>query len=525
MHEKTVHVLWGCFLLWNLHIASSQTIHPGIKARATQRALDYGVQAGMEIIEQMVKERKIPDLKGNESLEFLKIDYVNYNFSNIKINAFSFPNTSLAFVPGVGIKVLTNHGTTNISTDWEVKSPLFQDTGGADLFLSGVYFTGVLILARNDFGQPTVKLQDCYAQVSHAQVSFSGELKVLYNSFAEPMEKPILRNLNEILCPIITSEVEALNANLSVLEVLTKIDNYTRLDYSLISSPEITENYLDLNLKGVFYPLENLTDPPFSPVPIVLPERSDSMLYIGLSKYFFKSASFAYFTAGAFNVTLSTKEISSHLIPNSQGLGSMLSRLAEIYILSQPLMVRIMATEPPVISLLPGNFTLDIPASIIILTQAENSTAETIVSMDFVASTSVGLVILGQRLICSLSLNRWSMNHLSASPLTFQIISRFRLSLPESSRGSIEVLRFENILSSIIHFGVLPLANAKLQQGFPLPHPHKISFVNSDVEVLEDLLLISTNLKYETSLKQPPSFPGWADLNLISRQLSGKPAP
>lgn len=42
MHEKTVHVLWGCFLLWNLHIASSQTIHPGIKARATQRALDYG---------------------------------------------------------------------------------------------------------------------------------------------------------------------------------------------------------------------------------------------------------------------------------------------------------------------------------------------------------------------------------------------------------------------------------------------------------------------------------------------------
>lgn len=31
--------------------------------------------------------------------------------------------------------------------------------------------------------------------------------------------------------------------------VLTKIDNYTLLDYSLISSPEITENYLDLNLK------------------------------------------------------------------------------------------------------------------------------------------------------------------------------------------------------------------------------------------------------------------------------------
>ncbi|KAK1341542.1 hypothetical protein QTO34_017957 [Cnephaeus nilssonii] len=489
MCTKMVQVLWGCFLLWNVYISSAWITHPGIKARATQRALDYGVQAGMEMIEQMAKERNLPDLKGSESLEFLKVDYVNYNFSNIKINALSFPNTSLAFVPGVGIKALTNHGTANISTNWEVKSPLFQDSGGADLFLSGVYFTGILNLARNDLGQPTVELRDCHAQVSHAHVSFSGELSVLYNSFAEPMEKPILKNLNEMLCPIITGEVEALNANLSMLEVLTKIDNYTLLDYSLMSSPEITENYIDLNLKGVFYPLENLADPPFSPVPFVLPERSDSMLYIGISEYFFKSASFAHFAAGAFNVTLSTKEI------------------AEIYILSQPFMIRIMATEPPVISLLPGNFTLDIPASIMLLTQSENSTAETIVSMDFVASTSVGLVILGQRLICSLSLNR------------------FRLSLPESNRGNIEVLRFENILSSILHFGVLPLANAKLQQGFPLPSPHKISFVNSDVEVLEHFLLISTDLKYETPLKQQPSFYGWEGLNLINGQWRGKPVP
>ncbi|XP_075863174.1 BPI fold-containing family C protein [Microcebus murinus] len=507
MHAKTIPVLWGCFFLWNLGISSSQTTYPGIKARATQRALDYAVQAGMEMIEQMVKERNIPNINGSESLEFLKVDYVNYNFSNIKINAFSFPNTSLAFVPGVGIKALTNHGTANISTNWEIKSPLFQDAGGADLFLSAIYFTGIVILTRDVSGHPTLKLQDCYAQVSHAHVSFSGELSVLYNSFAEPMEKPILKNINEMLCPIITGEVEALNANLSALEVLTKIDNYTLLDYSLIDSPEVTENYLDLNLKGAFYPLENLADPPFSPVPFVLPEGSDSMLYIGISEYFFKSASFAYFSAGAFNVTLSTKEISNYFVQNSQGFGNVLSRLAEIYILSQPFMVQIMATEPPVISLRPGNFTLDIPASIIMLTQPRNSTVETIVSMDFVASTSVGLVILGQRLICSLSLNR------------------FRLSLPEPNRSNIEVLKFENILSSILHFGVLPLANAKLQQGFPLPNPHKISLVNSDIEVLEGFLLISTDLKYETSSKRQPSFHGWEGLNLISRQWRGKPAP
>lgn len=65
-------------------------------------------------------------------------------------------------------------------------------------------------------------------------------------------------------------------------------------------------------------------------------------------------------------------------------------QIAEIYILSQPFMVRVMATEPPVISLQPGNFTLDIPASIVLLAQTENSTAEAIVSMDFVRPVGAG---------------------------------------------------------------------------------------------------------------------------------------
>lgn len=42
MHAKTAPVIWGCFLLWNFCSSSSQTIYPGIKARVTQRALDYG---------------------------------------------------------------------------------------------------------------------------------------------------------------------------------------------------------------------------------------------------------------------------------------------------------------------------------------------------------------------------------------------------------------------------------------------------------------------------------------------------
>ena len=75
-----------------------------------------------------------------------------------------------------------------------------------------------------------------------------------------------------------------------------------------LSSPN-TLVFLSISPQGVFYPLKSLQYPPFPSVPFVLPERSDSMLYIGISKYFFKSASYAYFTAGAFSFTLTTKEV------------------------------------------------------------------------------------------------------------------------------------------------------------------------------------------------------------------------
>ncbi|XP_068938122.1 BPI fold-containing family C protein isoform X2 [Petaurus breviceps papuanus] len=483
MESEKILVLWGCFLLWNPLIQSTQ-LYPGIKVKITQKGLDYGIQAGMEAIEMIVKKNGIPDFKGSESLEFLKVDYVDYNFSNIKINTFSFPNISLTPVSGAGVKVLSNHGSTNISTEWEITSPLFKDEGGATLFLAEIFFSGLINLSRSDTGHPSMKLEDCYVRVGHAHISFSGELSVLYNSFAEPMEKPILKNLNKKLCPIIMDRFEDINANISTLEVVTKFGEDILLDYSLLEHPEITQSSIDLNLKGTFYQVGNLTDPPFQPVPFTLPDRSDSMLYIGISEYFLKSASFTYFITGAFNITLTTKELSKHLIQNPQGIGSLFSQIAELYIMAQPLMMRILTTEPPAVSLEPNNFTLNLPGSVVMLTKPKNNTEEAIVSMDFVASTSVGLAILGQKLICSLSLNR------------------FRLSGPESNRSSIEVLRFENIFSSILHFGVFPLVNARLQQGFPLPNPHQISLVNSDIEVHKGFLLISTDLRYDPLWKK-----------------------
>lgn len=87
---------------------------------------------------------------------------------------------------------------------------------------------------------------------------------------------------------------------LSVHPLLMYSDRYK------CSQLEILDND---SLQGTVYPVGYHTDPPFVPAPFALPNEGDSMLYLGVSSYFLKSASLAYYRAGALNITIS-KEVS-----------------------------------------------------------------------------------------------------------------------------------------------------------------------------------------------------------------------
>lgn len=62
-----------------------------------------------------------------------------------------------------------------------------------------------------------------------------------------------------------------------------------------------------------------------------------------------------------------------------------MGQIAEIYVLSQPFILQMMATGPPMVNLQRNNFSLEFPAAVIMLTQLDNSTIQPIVSMDFVS--------------------------------------------------------------------------------------------------------------------------------------------
>ncbi|NXL85997.1 BPIFC protein, partial [Alectura lathami] len=227
------------------------------------------------------------------------------------------------------------------------------------------------------------------------------------------------------------------------------IDDMAEIDYSL-KSLEISRPYIDLDLKGIVYAAGNYISPPYVAAPFTIPDQSDSMLYLAFSEYFFQTSSFAYFTAGAFNITIA-EETCSYFNISTEIFGSIIPEVAKYSVTPYPVMLKLMATEIPLISLQQDSFTLEIQGSMEVFAVLPGSATQSLFTTSIAANTSIALNIFDQKLMGSLCLNR------------------LQFSLTHSSVGFFEISLLENILSYILQAEVIPSANAKLSKGFPLP--------------------------------------------------------
>ncbi|NXE45988.1 BPIFC protein, partial [Casuarius casuarius] len=177
------------------------------------------------------------------------------------------------------------------------------------------------------------------------------------------------------------------------------------IDYSLNSLPAVSQPYIDLDLKGIVYPGGNYTAPPFVAAPFTVPDQSDSMLYLAISEYFFQTSSFAYYTAGAFNITIA-EETCSYFNISSEIFGSIIPEVAQYSVTPYPVMLKLMATETPIISLQQDSFALEIQGSMEVFAVLPDSTTQSLFTMNIAANTSIAVNIFDQKLMGSLCLNR-----------------------------------------------------------------------------------------------------------------------
>ncbi|XP_062425403.1 BPI fold-containing family C protein-like [Rhea pennata] len=464
-----------CYLLLLNLLGLQLKANPGLKVRISQKGLEYAKEVGLEILKQNMEKEQFPDLTGYEKFG---LGNVKYNISRIRVTAVEFPSASISFIPGTGIKLVIGNVSLTIDMNWNIRTWMFKDTGRSTVYISKIFVTAIFSTPLDNMGHTLISLTSCRTTSGDIDIKLNGKSGFLHNFFIKYLKKPIHRSLATNSCPNIRSGIQLIDKDLQSLNVLMPIDDLVEVDYSLNSLPAVSRPHIDLDLKGIVYPGGNYIAPPFVAAPFIVPDQSDSMLYLAFSEYFFQTSSFAYYTAGAFNITIS-EEICSYFNISTEIFGSIIPEVAQYSVMPYPVMLKLMATETPIISLQQDSFTLEIQGSMEVFAVLPDSTTQLLFTMNIAANTSISVNIFDQKLMGSLCLNR------------------LQYSLTHSNVGFFEISLLENILSYILQTEVIPSANAKLSKGFPLPNLANVTLTRPHITIVQGFLLISTDVHYK----------------------------
>uniref|UniRef100_A0A8C3LRM2 Bactericidal permeability-increasing protein n=1 Tax=Chrysolophus pictus TaxID=9089 RepID=A0A8C3LRM2_CHRPC len=210
----------------------------------------------------------------------------------------------------------------------------------------------------------------------------------------------------------------------TIYTVPVRVDDLAEIDYSL-NSLEVFRPYIDMDLKGIVHPAGNYTGPPYVATPFAIPDQSDSMLYLAFSEYFFQTSLFSYYTAGAFNITIA-KETCRYLNISTEMFGSIIPEIAKYSIILYPVMMKLMATEIPLISLQQDSFTLEIQESMEVFAVLPDSTTQSLFTVNVAANTSIALNVFDQKLTGSLCLNRLQFSLAHSNVGSFEVSRQFK---------------------------------------------------------------------------------------------------
>ncbi|XP_062250891.1 bactericidal permeability-increasing protein-like [Platichthys flesus] len=467
-----------CRLILVVFIAVTSAVDPGVKVKLTAKGLEYGRQLGMASIQQKLKSIKVPDMSGKQRVP--PIGKVEYSLSNMKIVNVGLPTSAVDLVPGTGVKLSIANAFISLHGNWRVKYlRIIKDSGSFDLNVKGLTITTSIAIKSDETGRPTVSSVSCAATVGSASIKFHGGASWLYNLFKQFIDKALRNALQKQICPLVADAINDWNPHLKTLNVVAKVDQYAEIEYSMVSSPTVSQASIDLSLKGEFYNIGKHQEAPFSPTAFSLPPQNNNMLYIGMSAYSVNSAAFVYNKAGALSLYITDDMIpkSSPIRLNTRTFGTFIPQISKRF---PGLMMKLLVetVKTPVITFVPKNVTTQASCTVTAYAIQPNTTLSPLFILNLEASVSGQVFVSGMRVAGAVSLNEMD------------------LTLRTSYVGEFQVRSLDSILQMVLKAVVIPKLNVQLAKGYPLPAIGKMKLVNTQLQILKDYMLIGTDVQF-----------------------------
>ncbi|XP_075577498.1 bactericidal permeability-increasing protein-like [Pelecanus crispus] len=476
-----------CLLLLLPACLPAAGTNPGIKARLTRRALEFGRRFGLQLLQPLLQ--KDHELNLNGSYHSPLLGTLTYTVPRIHIHELQINDSAVDFAEDVGVRLMVQSARIQLSAEWGARLGAIQDKGSVELRIRDLTMVAVLGVSVDGSGRPMVWSAGCDVHGNDLHMEFHHGHSWLYNLLTPLFQRALRQELNKQLCLKLNKGVYRLEAALKHMDVSTQLDPFAAIDYSLLGQPAITAEHGDVALKGEFFRVGKSQESPSSAppaalptaLPTALPAAREPMLLLAVTEFVANSAAFAYFMAGALR-----RNISGDMLPRrfplqlrTKNVGAFSPELQERYP-DHAMELHLWARQQPLFSCHPGALHGALFSSAEAFVVLPNATRVPVFLLNIDANVTGKPTITGNRLGGTVSLRGLSV---------MQVTSHV---------GPVEVKRLETLLKFGLWLFGVPWANKRLQAGVPLPTPHGLSLLDPRLSLQEGFVLIATDLQYKS---------------------------
>ncbi|VFV17074.1 bpi fold containing family member 2 [Lynx pardinus] len=381
------------------------------------------------------------------------------------------PHFHLKFVADFGVRLL-------VAANFTFK--VFRVPEPLELMLPVVVLADAHV-AQGSIGTPVVSISACFPLFSNANVS-DGSSSVAPGPLAL-VQKHVRAVLRNKLCLSVSNLVQGLNVHLGTLIGLNPVGPESQIRYSMISVPNITKDYISLDINAVLFLLGKPIVLPLDATPFVLPLHvgaDGTMATVGLSRDLFDSVLLLLQKAGALNLDITGQLESGDNLLNTSVLGQLIPEVARWFPKPMPVALKVQLGATPVVTLHTHNATLQLQPFVEVRAVASNSAFRSLFSFDMVVNLSL-----------QLSVSKLKLRG------TTSVLGDIQLAVASSNVGFIDTDQVHPLMDAVFKKPLLDHLNALLGMGIALPNMVNLHYVDPEVFVYEGYVVISSGLLYQ----------------------------
>ncbi|KAI6055715.1 BPI fold-containing family B member 2 [Marmota monax] len=337
-----------------------------------------------------------------------------------------------------------------------------------------------LRVTQSSLGTPKISISTFFPHFGRATVL--DDNKNLSPALLATLQKDIKAVLSSKLNLNLANLVDNINIHMGTLIGLNPVSPESQICYYMMNVPNITRDYISMNLNAVLFLLGNPIILPMDTPHLELPElvgNKAAMATLALSQNLFDSVLLLLQKAGALNLDITAHLQSDDNPLNTSVLSKFIPEVAHQVPEHKPVVLKVRLGATPVAAFHNRSITLQLQPLVEVLATSSNSAFQSLFSLT-----------VGVNLNLQLSVSKVKLYG------TTSVVGDIYLAVASSNVGSINLDGVYTLMDTVFEKPLLEHFNALLGIGISLPTVTNLHYVNSDICINENSVVISSGLSY-----------------------------